>query len=180
MFDLALLESPEFWKSIAFLLSVGCVLLPLYRLFVAFVKKRSRQMASQWEEALTLRREAEKTLKDAQRKDFHKEHDRKQVVQKALKNARSLKEKAEEDLIKNAEKQRESMLERTELIKRASLTNLKEKVVSVVIQNSSNILKKSDALVDKKIYVNRALEELKEVLKDEHEKKVLIQSVKNN
>ena len=96
--DLLFLDDPELWKGVAFFISIAVVCIPIYRALIVWVKKRAGQISFHWQQALTLRQEAETLLRTAQSKNFYKANKRKKIVQHALKEARILKENANKEL----------------------------------------------------------------------------------
>ncbi len=171
--EIFVLDSPELWKGVAFFVSVGLIVLPVYRLLLKVVKARAKQIASHLEEALKLRREAEDMLKSTQHKDFHKETERKQIMQLALKNARVLKEGATADLGARMLRREKENEERVCLIRENGLKELREKVLEIAVDTTENILAEKVDESSQKMLMRESLNDLERVLKNPQEVKQL-------
>jgi len=173
------LDSPELWKSVAFCVSVFVLIFPIYRILIKMVKSRAQKISSHWEEALKLRREAENLLWQAQSKMFYKDVERKKAVQKALKEARQLKDTAQKEQGVLLSDRKQEILNRVHNIRQTGLTELKEKVVNVSIDTTADILIHSEKIANSKNFIESGLNELEWILEQKEEKNRLLQAIQN-
>ncbi len=172
-----LLDSPELWKSIAFCISVVLIAVPFYRFLIKWVRVRASQIASNLNEALTLRRQAEDLLRQAQSKNFHKDTERKKIVRQALTQARILKESAGEQMQQRLSDKTQEVVERVHLIRQTGLQELKEKVVSIAVDTTSDILENSSKTSQQDAFMEVSLRDLEWLLKQKEQKNQLLQAV---
>lgn len=173
-------DDPELWKAVAFIISVGAVILPIYHFLLQAVRRRSGEIANQMEEALKLRREAEQLLKTAQGKDFHKNAERKKILRASLKDARVLKQKADQELQSRLANKKEEILDRVQLIRHTGLAELKEKVVSVAVNTTARVLQVSSDKKEKQAFMDVGLQELEHILNQKEQKDKLLEAIKEN
>ena len=173
-------DSPELWKSIAFCISASLVVLPIYRILIKLVKKRAEQISSHWEQALKLRREAENLLWQVQSKHFHKEVERKKIVQAALKEARQLKQDAKKEQDIRFDEKKQEILDRVYNIRQSGLTDLKEKVINIAVDTTADILVHSKTISDHDAFIECGLKDLEWMLAQNKEKDCLLQAIQND
>lgn len=173
---LSYLDSPELWKSVAFVIVVFLTIAPFYRYVLKKTKERADKISAHIEEALKLRREAEILLKEAGSKDFHKDEKRKEITLKAMKEARILKEEALEQRQKRLSEKETEISDRVKLIKESGLKELKEQVISIALGTTMDVIQKDEALFENKAFFDAALKEVGEVLSHKEDiKKILTQ-----
>ncbi len=175
------LDDPELWKGVAFIGAAVLTVMPIYRFILKKMQERSDRITAHLDEALKLRREALDMLRDAKHKEFYQEKDKKEIVQKALKEARILKNEAEKDLQKRQDLKQAEILERIRLIRESGLHELKEQVISIAVQTAMDVIQKDEKLAENKVFFDKALEEVTQVLtQKEEQEKILRYSNGNN
>lgn len=170
----AFFDDPELWKGIAFICSVALIGAPVYHFVLQKMKERSERIRAHIEEALKLRREALQMLRDAKHKEFYQALDKKEIVQKAIKEARLLKKEAQEDLQKRQDLKQSENLERIRLIRESGLRELKDEVIDIAVQTTMDVIQKDKSLIENKVFFDKALNEVGEVLTQEEEKEKIL------
>ncbi|MBO5997849.1 MAG: hypothetical protein J6P93_04925 [Alphaproteobacteria bacterium] len=168
------LDNPELWKGVAFFMAMTIICMPIYSVLLGIVVKRSKQISERMSKALDLRSESEKMLKEIQHKSFYRESQRKKILQNALKDARILKEDANKELEERLANRKEEIMDRVRLIKRSGLRELKEKVVSIAVDTTEEILHNSEEESEKDAFMDAGIQELKQILKQEDQKQQLL------
>ena len=168
------LDSPEFWKSVAFLSAAALTVCPIYSLSVKAAQRRIDKITAQLDESEKLKNEAENLLKEAQDQNFNRAKERRKTVCKALNEVHLL----ENNFTANAEKEEDAhqkaLSRRIALVKEASLKKLKEDVIKKTVQMTNFVLEKEKAFNQKDVFFDKALNELDAVLSDEDECRKLI------
>ena len=136
--------------------------------------KRSKDIADRMSQAVKLRSESEEMLKSIQHKSYYREMQRRKIMQNALKDARIIKEEANTELEKRLKERKEEILERVHLIRRSGLRELKEKVVSIAVDTTEEILQNSQKESEKEAFMDAAIQDLKEILSQKEQKERLL------
>ena len=168
------LDDPELWKGVAFFMSLGVIALPIYNVLIKVVLKRSKDIADRMSQAVKLRTESEDMLRDIQHKSFYREMQRRKIMQNALKDARILKEDANAELEKRLQEKKEEILNRVHLIRRSGLRELKEKVVSIAVDTTQEILQNSQKESENNAFMDAGIQELEEILSQKEQKERLL------
>ena len=168
------LDNPELWKGVAFLIAVGVIALPIYHYLVGIVLSRSKQISERMTKAMELRTESEKMLKDIQHKNFYKETERKRILQNALRDARTLKENSNKELEERLLNRKEEILDRVRLIRKSGLRDLKEKVVSIAVDTTEEILQNPLKESENNAFMDAGIRELEQILSQEEQKERLL------
>ena len=168
------LDNPEVWKGTAFFMAFAVILLPIYRLLIKAVLNRSKQISERMSNALDLRSESEKMLRDIQYKNFYRETQRKKILQNALRDARVLKEGANKELETRLLNKKEEILDRVHLIRKSGLRELKEKVVSIAVDTTEEILQNPQKESDNNAFMDASICELKQILDQKEQKERLM------
>ena len=168
------LDDPELWKGVAFFMSLGVIALPIYNLLIKTVLNRSKQISERMSKALDLRSESERMLKDIQYKSFYRETQRKKILQNALKDARILKEDADKELQERLLNRKEEILDRVHLIRKSGLRELKEKVISIAVDTTEEILQNQQKESDGNAFMDASIRELEQILSQKEQKDQLL------
>ena len=164
-----LLDSPEFWKSVAFLVVMILTIFPFYSFLTKVAQSRVEKIRLQLSESEKLRKEAEGLLREVQGKNFNRVKERQKTVCKALKEVHQLENVFNEALKKETEVRKKALSKRLSLVKEAGLKKIKEDVVKKTIQITDFVLEKEKVVRKKDIFFDKALKEFDNVLSDKDE-----------
>ena len=168
------LDDPELWKGVAFFMAVTLILAPIYHLLIKAVLNRSKEISERMTKALDLRSESETMLKEIQHKSFYRDAQRKKILQNALKDARIIKESANKELEARLLSRKEEILDRVHLIKKSGLRELKEKVVSIAVDTTQEILQNPQKESDNNAFMDASISELEQILNQKEQKERLL------
>ena len=170
MSDLAFfLDSPELWKSVAFLSAAALTICPLYSLSMKAAQRRIDKIIAQLNESEKLRKEAENLLKEAQGQNFNRAKERRKTICKTLDEVHLLESNFSAASEKEQEMHKKALSKRISLVKEANLKKIKEDVVKKTVQITDFVLEKEKAFNQKDVFFDKALDELDKVLSDKDE-----------
>lgn len=164
-----ILDSPEFWKSVAFLLVVILTIFPFYSFAIKTARAKVEKVKLQLGESEKLRKEAESLLREVQGKNFNRVKERQKTVCKALKEVHQLENNFKETSKKGEETRRKALSRRLSLVKEAGLKKIKEDVIKKTIQITDSVLENEEIFGKKDIFFDKALKEFDNVLSDKGE-----------
>ena len=168
------LDNPELWKGVAFFMALGVIAMPIYHFLIGIVLNRSKQIPERMSKALDLRAASEKMLRDIQHKNFYKETERKRIMQNTIRDARILKENANKELEERLLNRKEEILDRVHLIRKSGLRELKEKVVSIAVDTTEEILQNPQKESESNAFMDAGIRELEQILSQEEQKERLL------
>ena len=174
--NLSFLESSEFWKAIAFVLSVAIVIYPAYLFVIKKAQERNKKIVAQFESALNLEHQAKEALDAAQKKLENIDADKQKIMSTAKFAAESLKEEADlnlQSILLRREKENE---ERVGLIRENGLRQLQDKFLEIAIDTTQTVLT-DDQIMSKSTVTELGLKELESILQDKKNLKLLQNSL---
>ena len=162
-------DSPELWKSVAFLSATALTVCPIYSLSMKAAQRRIDKITAQLNESEKLRKEAENLLEEAQNQNFNRARERRKTICKTLDEVHLLENNFNATNQKEQEAHKKALSKRVSLVKEASLKKIKEDVVKKTVQITDFVLEKEKAFNQKDVFFDKALKELDEVLSDRDE-----------
>ena len=152
-----LLQSPEFWVAVAFLILVGAGFKKVRDALTAALDGRAAKIKAQLDEAQSLREEAQALLAEYQRKQHGAEAEAQAFIEHAKTEAARSRDQAQADLEKAIERREQQALEKIEQAEAAALKEVRDQAVDLAIAATAKLLsenvaaEKGDALVDEAI-----------------------------
>lgn len=174
--DLSFLDSSEFWKAIAFILSVAIVIYPAYLFVIKKAQERRKKIIEQFESASNLEQQAKDALYETQQKLENIGADKQKIMSTAKFEANSLKEDADlnlQSILLRREKENE---ERVGLIRENGLRQLQDKFIEIAIDTTQTVLT-DDQIMSKSTVTEAGLKELENILQDKNNLKLLQNSL---
>lgn len=156
--DVGFFSQPETWVAITFLLIVGWLWRPVYRLISTALDKRSDSIRARLDEAEKLADEAQKLLVSFQKK----QHDSAKEVEDMLQKAHA----AAEYFAKEGQKNLEESLARREKLAMERLVQAEKDAVREVEQAAVDIAMRATERVLAKLPASQGQKLLEEAIKD--------------
>ena len=167
MFDFSFLDSPELWKSIAFVAVVFLTFMPICRLLLTKLDAQIKETSFIVSEAEKLKKEAENKLVESQKKYDARESERKKQILSAKNQALEICKNYQKELSERLERRQRSVLIREKNIKQDALKSLKQDVLSVAMRSIANIFKSNKKISEDKSFFNKSLLELEHALSNQ-------------
>ena len=167
MFDFSFLDSPELWKSIAFVAVVFLTFMPICRLLLTKLDVQIKETSFVVSEAEKLKKEAENKLVESQKKYDARESERKKQILSAKNQALEICQNYQKELSERLERRQRSVLIREKNIKQDALKSLKQDVLSVAMRSIANIFKSNKKISEDKSFFNKSLLELGHALSNQ-------------
>ena len=165
--EVSVLESPEFWKSVAFVLSVLTVIVPVWRFCRKRLYENKAQIINRINEADNLLHAARKALKESQKKQQKVQTDQQQIINEAKSTVKQLKVTADEELSEKILQRQQEYEERVCLIRENGLKQLKERVLDIAVDTTKSVL--TDKMVlqqNNDVFVEKSLLDLQQMLQN--------------
>jgi F-type H+-transporting ATPase subunit b len=159
-----LLNSPEFWVAVAFVIFVTAAFKKVRDGLNSALDGRSARIKAQLDEAQSLREEAQALLAEYQRKQRGAGDEAKAFVEHAKAEAARSREQAQADLEKAVERREQQALEKIEQAEAAALKEVRDQAVDLAIAATAQLLSESVAAQKGEALVDEAIAELPEKL----------------
>ncbi len=159
-----LLNSPEFWVAVAFVIFVAAVFKKVRDALNSALDGRSARIKAQLDEAQSLREDAQALLAEYQRKQRGAGKEAKAFVEHAKAEAERSREQAQADLEKAIQRREEQALEKIEQAEAAALKEVRDQAVDLAIAATAQLLSESVAAQKGEALVDDAIAELPEKL----------------
>jgi len=149
----AFYDSPEFWVSIAFVLTVGAAGKTVFKKITAALDERSEGIRNQIEEATRLREEAQELLASYERKQRDAIEEARQIGARAQSEAEYLTKKAEDNLKNMLGRRERQAKERIAQAEATAIDQIRAAAIDVALEASKRLLAekitggKADALI---------------------------------
>ncbi len=159
-----LLNSPEFWVAVAFVIFVGLVFKKVRDALTSALDGRSARIKAQLDEAQSLREDAQALLAEYQRKQRGAGEEAKAFVEHAKAEAERSRVQAQADLEKAVQRREQQALEKIEQAEAAALKEVRDRAVDLAIAATAQLLSESVAAQKGEALVDDAIAELPEKL----------------
>ena len=160
----ALLNTPEFWVAVAFVIFVGLAFKKVRDGLNSALDGRSARIKAQLDEAQSLREDAQALLAEYQRKQRGAGDEAKAFVEHAKAEAERSRVQAHADLEKAVERREQQALEKIEQAEAAALKEVRDQAVDLAIAATAQLLSESVAAQKGEALVDDAIAELPEKL----------------
>jgi F-type H+-transporting ATPase subunit b len=160
----ALLNSPEFWVAVAFLIFIGAAFKKVREALNSALDERSGRIKAQLDEAQSLREEAQALLAEYQRKQRDAGEEAKAFVEHAKEEAERTREQAQADLEKSVKRREQQALDKIEQAEAAALKEVRDRAVDLAVAATAKLLSESVAADKGERLVDEAIAELPEKL----------------
>ncbi len=153
----ALLQSPEFWVAIGFIIFVAAVAKPAGRAFASMLDARSDRIRETLDEAARLREEAQHLLAEHQRKQRDVVRETEEMLAKAKQEAEHLAAEAAANLATVLGRREEMAHEKIARAEAEALQQVRETAVDVAVAATRKLIAdyldkgRGDGLVDEAI-----------------------------
>ena len=158
------LNSPEFWVAVAFVIFVGLAFKKVRDGLNSALDGRSARIKAQLDEAQSLREDAQALLAEYQRKQRGAGEEAKAFVEHAKAEAERSREQAQADLEKAIQRREQQALEKIEQAEAAALKEVRDQAVDLAIAATAQLLSESVAAQKGDALVDDAIAELPEKL----------------
>lgn len=149
-----LLQSPEFWVAVAFVIFVGATFKKIRDALSGALDDRAARIKAQLDEAQQLREEAQAALAEYQRKQHGAAEEAKAIVEHAKVEAVRVREQAEADLEQGLKRREQLALEKISQAEAEALQEIRNQAVELAVVATARLLSdtidkdQSDRLVD--------------------------------
>ena len=146
--------APEFWVSVAFVITIAAIIRPFLRFVTTALDKRSQTIAERIEEAQRLREEAQDLLASYQRKQRDAVKEAEEIVDHARRETERMGGRATADQEKAVEQREQMAMERIAQAEAKAVAEVRGEAVDVALEATRHLLaekltgRKADALVD--------------------------------
>ncbi len=152
-----MLESPEFWVAVSFVILLAMGLYWGLRPVLAGLDQRSARIRRQIEEAQELREDAQRMLADYKRRQRDAVKEAQEIVEHAKEEAKRLREQAEKDIEQQLERRERLTMEKIAHAEQQALQDVRAHAVDIAVAATARLLRdhldkdKQGALVDEAI-----------------------------
>ena len=149
--------SAEFWVLVAFVIRVGAIAKPVFRIITTALDDRAEGIKRQIEDATRLREEAQELLASYERKQRDAVKEAEQIVEHARRDAERVGRKAAEDLDRALKRREQLAMDRIAQAEAAAVEEVRNTAVDVAVEATRRLLtdtvtgKKADALIDRAV-----------------------------
>jgi len=152
-----MIQAPEFWVLVAFIIFVGFAFRPASKTFVALLDDRAEKIRAELEEAQRLREEAQATLAHYQRKQRDALKEAEDIIAHAREEADRLRQQAAADLEASLKRREAQALDKIAQTEAQAVAEVRNMTVDLAITASRKLLaenlddKKASKLIDEAI-----------------------------
>lgn len=152
-----MLESPEFWVAIAFVVFLAGVFRPLKRQLFGALDARGERIRAEIDEAQALREEAQKLLAESKRKQRAALKEAEEILAHARTEGERLREQAEREIEASLRRREQVALEKIAQAEGQALEDVRNQAIDVALTASARLIeahldkKRSEALIDQAI-----------------------------
>lgn len=165
--DVSFLGMPDFWKGIAFFLSVCVVLLPVWHIGRKMIKDQIQKTTQHMNEAFSLFSDAQHNLQSAKRRMKGLAADKRQLLLQTEQSVSTLQSESDAALEEAKLSKQKENEERVCLIYENGLKSLHEQVLDIAVDATKSVLREKpvrQACTD--VFMQESLSELQQVLLD--------------
>ena len=155
-----MLENPEFWVAIAFVLVVALAFRPAAKAVLSSLDARAAKIRAQIEEARKLREDAQALLAEYQRKQRDAMAEAEKIIAQARDQAARLKVDAERDLENAIARRRQQALERIAQSEAQAIAQVRDTAIDVALAAAEALIKSNLDPARKQALADKAIGEL--------------------
>ena len=133
-------SSPEFWVAVAFVLFVGLVVWKGLTPILAALDARSNRIRQQIEEARSLRAEAERALREANRKVREATRETEGILAQARAEAERLKRQSAENLEATLKRREQNAIDKIAQAEARAVDEVRARAVEVAVAATARLL----------------------------------------
>lgn len=154
----------DFWVAVAFVILVGGVARPLWRLITAALDERVELIRSRLEEATKLREEAQEMLAGYKRKLAEAESEAEEIIAQARDAAKALEQSMTEDLEAALARRERSAMDRIAQAEAEAVTEVRMATADIALSATRRLLAENITGDKAKALIDAAIDELPEKL----------------
>lgn len=160
----AFYATPEFWVAVAFVLLVGGVAKPLYRIVTTALDARAEGIRNRIDEAERLKEDAAKMKADFERKQREAADEAEQIIGRAREEAERVAARAKEDLAASLQRRERQALDRIAQAEAAALDEVRAQAVDVAVDATRRLLAENVTAQKANDMIDNAIKELPDKL----------------
>ena len=152
-----MIETPEFWAAVGFVVFVIAVAKPIYRALTGALDARGEVIRAEIQEAQTLREEAQHLLAEYKRKQRDALKEAEDILDHAKAEAERLRGLAEQDLEAALRRREQAALEKIAQAEAKAVQEVRDQAIDVALTATAKLIKanldkgRADALVEQAI-----------------------------
>lgn len=135
-----LLQSPEFWVAIGFIILVGGLYKPAGKAIGGALDGRAAKIKSSLDEAAELREEAQHLLAEYQRKQRDAVKELEEILARAREEAKHLAEEAEKNLERSMARREEMARDKIAMAEAEALQQVRELAIDVALTAARKLI----------------------------------------
>ncbi len=146
--------TPEFWVAVAFVILIGAVAKPVWRLATSALDERVEQIRTRLDEASQLREEAQELLAGYKRKLSDAEGEAEEILAQAREAAHALESRMTEDLEAALARREQQATDRISQAEAEAIAEIRQATADIALAATRRLLaetiteEKSAALID--------------------------------
>ncbi len=160
----AFYQTPEFWVAVSFLILVGSLARPVWRMITAALDDKVELIRERLDEATKLREEAQEMLAGYKRKLAQAEDQAEEILSEAREAAHALEKRLTEDLEASLARREQLATDRIAQAEAEAVDEVRAATAEIALEATRRLLAETISEDKSTVLIDQAIEELPEKL----------------